>query len=266
MVPVAEVGAQPPHVGLGGPDERLHRRLVARVPRGQRQPGPLVHGRDRSRRTPLAGPLVGLLVALLVGAAALPAYAATFSSYRTKVTDLTPTTPGLTATSLENGEAITLSNTSATPVIVEGYQGEPYLKVTAAGVWQNDLSPAVYLNKEQTIGAIPNDANATQAPRWTKVSDGHRAQWHDHRIHWMGATEPPAVAADPGKPHLVATWHIPLRVGATTGEITGTLRYLPAGHWGSYLTYGAIGLGVVIVVAVQLLVVRRRRGGAVSPA
>jgi hypothetical protein len=196
---------------------------------------------------------------VILGTAALPAYAAAFSSYRTEVTGLTPATPGLTATSLENGEAITVSNTSDTPVIVDGYQGEPYLKVTKAGIWQNDLSPAVYLNKEQTIGTIPHDAGAAKKPKWTKISDGHRAQWHDHRIHWMGASEPPAVAADPGKEHLISTWKIPLTVGTATGDITGTLSYVPSSDWGSYLTYGAIGLGVVIVVAVQLLVVRRRR-------
>ena len=195
---------------------------------------------------------------MLLGAA-LPADAATFSTYRTSVTDLQPRTSGLVVTSQTNGEAITLTNTSATPVVVEGYQGEPYLRVTSAGVWQNDRSPAVYLNKEQTIGSIPNDADAAEPPQWTKVSDGHRARWHDHRIHWMGATEPPSVAADPGRPHLVSTWHIPVHVGSTDGEIIGTLRYVPASHWGDYLTYGAIGLGVLVVVAVQLLVVRRRR-------
>lgn len=157
-----------------------------------------------------------------------------------------------------------MSNTTATPVIVDGYQGEPYLKITNAGVWQNNLSPAVYLNKEQTIGTIPNDANASKPPQWTKISDGHRAQWHDHRIHWMGASEPPAVAADPGKPHLVSTWHIPLQVGTVKGEITGTLSYVPASHWNTYLPYGAIGLAVVVVVAVQLLVVRRRRTNALD--
>jgi hypothetical protein len=206
--------------------------------------------------------LTGLLAALLVGVARLPAYATTFSSYRTTVTGLTPALPGLTATSQANGEAITVSNTSATPVIVEGYQGEPYLKVTSSGVWQNDLSPAVYLNKEQTIGSIPSDAGAGKQPHWTQVSDGPRAQWHDHRIHWMGAAEPPSVSADPGEPHLISTWHIPLQVGTGKGTITGALRYVPAGHWGSYLTYGAIGLGVLVVVAVQLLVVRRRRFAA----
>jgi hypothetical protein len=190
---------------------------------------------------------------------ALPAYAGTFSTYRTAVTGLRPGTAGVTATSQANGEAITVTNTSPTPVVVDGYQGEPYLKVTSAGVWQNDLSPAVYLNKEQTIGSIPDDADASRPPHWTRISDGHRAQWHDHRIHWMGAVEPPAVSADPDKPHLITTWHIPILVGAAKGEITGTLRYEPASHWGDYLPYVAVGLGVLVVVAIQVLVVRRRR-------
>jgi len=196
---------------------------------------------------------------LLVIGVTVPAYAA-FTSYRTEVTGITPATPGLEATSTLNGEQITVSNTSSAEVVVDGYQGEPYLKITSAGVWQNDLSPAVYLNKEQTIGNIPRDANADQPPQWTKISDGHRAQWHDHRIHWMGATEPPAVAADPRHPHLINNWTIPIAVGETTGEIAGTLSYVPPSRLGTYLTYGGIGLAVVVVIALQVLVLRRRRG------
>ncbi|MFT4264845.1 MAG: hypothetical protein QM572_15785 [Nocardioides sp.] len=200
-----------------------------------------------------------LLLAALAWSVPVPAYAGTFGGYETKVTGVTPSVAGVRVRATLNGEGITVTNASDQPVIVEGYQGEDYLEVTSTGVRQNDLSPAVYLNKEQTIGSLPQDAAADKAPQWSVVSGDDHVQWHDHRIHWMGASEPPAVAADPGHRHLVSRWTIPIRVGTTTGAITGTLSYVPGSRWGAWLPYLAIGAGVVVVVAVQLLVVRRRR-------
>ncbi|WP_300681036.1 hypothetical protein [Nocardioides sp.] len=204
------------------------------------------------------------MLTTLLGGAGSAAYAGTFSSYRSTLTGITPSVAGVSVTVATDGEGITLTNTSDQPVIIKGYQGEPYVKVTSAGVWQNDLSPAVYLNKEQSIGSIPNDANATKAPRWTQISTNHRFTWHDHRIHWMGAAEPPAVAKDPGSKHLINDWKVPITIGSQEGTITGTLTYVPGSKWGTYLPYVAIGAGVIVVVGVQLLVVRRRR--TVTPA
>ncbi|UDY25432.1 hypothetical protein [Nocardioides sp. Kera G14] len=264
-VEVTEVGAETPDVGLRGADERLHGPRITAVAGGERKARQLIprvrHASDRSR----VGALV-LLVATVMWGIALPAYGATFTGYQTKVTAVTPDVPGVTVKATLNGEGITVTNTSDEPVIIEGYQSEPYAKITKDGVWQNDLSPAVYLNKEQTIGSIPSTASATGTPTWTELSTNHRFQWHDHRIHWMGSVEPPVVAKDPNKPHMIKTWTIPIQVGTTKGAITGTLSYVPGSHWGKYLPYAAIGLGVVIVVAVQILVVRRRRPGAATPA
>lgn len=260
-VDVTEMGTQPPHVTLGGADELLDRPRIPAVARGQREDGQRVvlgHGRDRSRTLArVTG--AALLLGVLLGGMAMPAYAATFTGYVTKVTAVTPDVPEVTVKATLNGEGITVTNTSDQTVIVDGYQGEPYAKITKDGIWQNDLSPAVYLNKEQTIGNIPTDANASQTPKWTQISTNHRFQWHDHRIHWMGAAEPPVVAKDPGKPHQISTWKIPMTVGDTKGDISGTLSYVPGSHWGKYLPYVAIAVGVIVVVLVQVFVVRRRR-------
>jgi len=204
-------------------------------------------------------------VAVLLLALAAPSYAGAFATYVTTVTRVTPAVQGLTATSARDGESITVRNTSSTPVIVDGYQGEPYLKITAHGVWQNALSPAVYLNKEQTIGNIPNDADAKRPPKWKKIDDGHTASWHDHRIHWMGSTEPPSVQKDPDHEHLIANWRIPVVAGTTKGRIAGTLVYEPSSsHLGTWLTAGVLGLAVV-AVAVLIVVSRRRRAQTTKP-
>lgn len=116
---------------------------------------------------------------------------------------ISPALAGVQATAAVNGAYIVVADSSATPVVVLGYQGEPYLRISKLGVWQNQHSPATYLNKEQFIDSIPKDANADKPPLWKKINGASSARWHDHRIHWMGVGQPPNVAADPGKPHLI---------------------------------------------------------------
>jgi hypothetical protein len=201
-----------------------------------------------------------LLVAALLAPA--PALADSFATYATVVTGLQPAVPGITVTALRDGQAMTVTNTSSTVITIYGYQGEPYVRIQPDGVWENTLSPAVYLNKEQTIGEFPKSANAEAAPHWAKISDAHRFQWHDHRIHWMGATNPPSVEQSPNKTHLINTWKVPFSIGTATqptGDIVGTLTYHPSSHLGSYLTWGAIAGALLIVVSLQLFLRRRPR-------
>jgi hypothetical protein len=201
-------------------------------------------------------PLLSVLALLLP----VPAYADSFGTYVTKVAGITPALPGVTVRSPANGEEITVTNTSSTPLIVEGYQQDPYLKVTKDGVWENKLSPAVALNKLSVI-EVPKGSSATAAPVWVKLNSTNHAQWHDHRIHWMGTVNPPMVQKDPGKPHLIKDWTIPIHFGDTTASITGTLTYKPGSHTGTYLTYGAIGAAVLIIIGLQVAILRRRRNG-----
>ena len=200
------------------------------------------------------------LLSVLVLLLPVPAYAGGFSTYVTKVTGVTPAIAGVTVRAPGNGEQITVTNTGATPLIIEGYQHDPYLKVTDDGVWQNKLSPAVALNKLNVI-EVPKDADAAAAPVWVKLNSTNHAQWHDHRIHWMGTVNPPNVQKDPGHPHLIKDWSIPVHSGSTTAAITGTLTYEPGSHTGTYLTYGAIGAGVLVIIGLQVLILRRRRAG-----
>lgn len=82
-------------------------------------------------------PLLSVLVLLLP----VPAYAGGFGTYVTTVTGITPALEGITVRSPGNGEAITVTNNTSTPLIIEGYQQDQYLKVTKDGVWENKLSP-----------------------------------------------------------------------------------------------------------------------------
>lgn len=214
-------------------------------------------GRSR-RRAPawLAGVLGCALVLLLPGVAQARDL---FAGYVTTVTGIRPSFHGVTAHAASNGADITVRNESGTPLVVEGYQHEPYLRITDHGVWQNQLSPAVYLNKEQFIDSIPSDVDAHKPPRWVKVSSSSAATWHDHRIHWMNITQPPSVAAAPDQPHLIKRWQIPVVDGRRRGAIVGTLTWQPSGHLAAYLTAGVVVAALVVAVACALLLRRRRR-------
>lgn len=213
----------------------------------------------RSMRAVIVAVIVAVCL-LLLPAPALADGGGGFAVYTTKVSEIRPAVPGLTATAESNGQSMTVTNTSDVTVTVYGYQGEPYVRISSQGVWENKLSPAVYLNKEQTIGEFPKDANAEAPPQWQKISSAHRYTWHDHRIHWMGASEPPSVSKDPGHEHLINTWKVPYSTGAATaatGNIVGTLTYDPSSHLGKYLTWGAIVLALLIVISLQLFLRRR---------
>jgi hypothetical protein len=47
--------------------------------------------------------------------------------------------------------------------------------------------------------------------------------------------------------------------GGQKAEITGTLSYEPGGHLGTELTYGTIGLAVIVILGLQVVILRRRK-------
>jgi len=105
---------------------------------------------------------------VLVMAAAPPAEAHTVTgvsptNYRSQVLDLAPKLAGVTVRLLDLGNRVELVNTGA-DVSVLGYQGEPYLRVGPAGVFENTRSPAVYLNRtsagQSTSTTLPRQADA----------------------------------------------------------------------------------------------------------
>ncbi|MDQ1629358.1 MAG: hypothetical protein QOI54_3102 [Actinomycetota bacterium] len=240
--------------------------LLGRVTRATSEPG-----RSRGRLS-VRGLLAQVMAVSVLGltsvvALAVPASAHdTLANYRTRLTAVTPAVPGLRVTASPDGSFIRVRNTSASPVVVEGYEHEPYLKVSSQGVWQNTLSPATYLNQELTIGEVPANADAKATPVWKKISAKPVAQFHDHRIHWMGNGRPAVVDKDPASPHLIKRWTVPMSVGTTAIAVQGTLRWQPGNPLFRYLGYGfvLVGLGGAVLVGVALWR-RQRRLTRVEP-
>ena len=186
------------------------------------------------------------------------------TNFRTTLRSLSPRLAGIDVNVLDLGNNLELTNRTAADVVVLGYDGEPYLRVGPRGVYENLRSPATYLNRTRTgttpVPAIASRTRASTAPRWHRVSSGRTAIWHDHRVHWMGASLPPAVQRDPGAFHRVqARWVVPLRYDGRPVSITGTLDWVP-GPSGRMWLPAIVGLGAVGFAAAY----RKRRGAAMA--
>ena len=176
--------------------------------------------------------LTMLLIALLPAWAA-PALAHNVSgqgasNFRTTLTALTPPVPGVSLQVIENGSRLELRNTTGTDVVVRGYIGEPYARVGPSGTFVNDNSPATYVNADRYgRTAVPAGVDPKNPPRWRKVSDSADFRWHDHRIHWMLPTLPPAVARYSADFHRISTWTITLDYGDRQLTANGELDWVP---------------------------------------
>jgi len=182
-------------------------------------------------------------------------------NYRSEVQQITPATKGVEVSVLNFDDRLLLHNTSGQDVTVMGYKGEPYAHLLADGtVDVNTNSEAYYLNEDR-LGetAVPKDLPAE--PAWKQVSKSGRFEWHDHRAHWMGKGDPPHLKDKSVRTKLY-DWEVPLQIGEQNGTIAGTLTWVPL-EQGS-LPVGAIVAfaGLVIVLALAVFFVRRRRTAA----
>jgi hypothetical protein len=208
--------------------------------------------------------LLGVLATLAVAgpAAAHVGGEAAGSDFDGRVVAVTPSVPGLTVRILQFGDELELVNESATEVIVPGYQGEPYLRIGADGVWRNAHSPATYINLDRYARvALPEVADERAEPDWVQVSTEAQYVWHDHRTHWMSeGLLPPRVAAAPDRSHTVSEWAVPLLHGGTPVEVTGVLTWSPPpSPWLVWPVYAALAL---LAVAAGLLARTARPLGA----
>ncbi len=185
------------------------------------------------------------------------------SNFATEVRTIVPAERGLTVEAVDLGNKLQLDNRTGRDVTVLGYDNEPYLRVGPAGVFQNDRSPAVYLNRTRTGNVtVPRSADPSAPPQWRKIGDGTTVRWHDHRAHWLAATNPPEVQSNPGARHLVQRWTVTLVRDGTRIAVHGDVVWIPGpSPWGFVavavaLAAGLVALGVTrfdrTVVAVAL--------------
>jgi hypothetical protein len=179
--------------------------------------------------------------------------------YRSNITGVSPSVPGLSVEVLEFADRLLLRNHTGKTVTIYGYEGEPYARVLANGTAeQNVRAPATYLNTNfYAQVTVPPIASSSAPPKWEVVDRTGEFEWHDHRIHWMSPIPPESVRHDT-KRALIFDWKVPIEVGSTKGAISGQLFWTPEN---SKAPLAIIIAGAVIVLAGLAFVVyvRRRR-------
>ena len=116
-------------------------------------------------------------------------------------------------------------------VIVEGYEGEPYLRFQPDGtVERNRLSTATYLNDDRQGAGVTIPPEVTEADADTPNRSGRRSPtggtyaWHDHRVHWMDGVLADVDRGEP-VPGAYDPWRVPIVVDGAPAEMQGTLVY-----------------------------------------
>jgi hypothetical protein len=173
------------------------------------------------------------------------------TNYRTRVLSLSPAIAGVALRPIEHGDRLELTNTTAHDVVVVGYEGEPYLRVGPRGVFENQRSPATYLNRTRLgSDAPPARADASAAPDWRRVSDGTTARWHDHRAHWMDNEQPPVVQRATDETHLIQRFTIELRRDGEVLRARGDVYWIPPPSPWPWIAL-AVVCGVLVVIGAR---------------
>jgi hypothetical protein len=181
-------------------------------------------------------------------------------NFRSVVDSITPAVKGVTLHVLNYDDRFELTNHSGRTVTVQGYDREPYARVLADGTVEvNKRSPAYYLNDDRFADVkVPASADPKAPPQCSVVDRTARLEWHDHRMHWMSRSLPPAVK-DKSQRTKVFDYAIPLQVGSQPASIRGTLFWQPDGGGGAPVGM-FVGLGVLALIAIgAVAIVRRRR-------
>ncbi len=176
------------------------------------------------------------------------------SNFATRVLAVVPATPGIHVQADDLGNKLQLDNHTGRDVVVLGYDNEPYLRVGPAGVFENVRSPAVYLNRTRTGNVpVPASADPHAPPQWHQTGVGTTVRWHDHRAHWLAATNPPQVQRDPGSRHLIQRWTVTLVADRTRIQVHGDVVWVPGPSPWIWLAVAlGFALAVVVLAATRL--------------
>ncbi len=203
-----------------------------------------------TRRVFAASVAAATLAALVVCSPAAAHGGGGALGFRSTVTGISPAVSGVSVTVLDYDDRLELRNETGRPLIVFGYEGEPYLAFRDGKVYRNTRSPATYLNDDRFGNVeLPATADPKAKPLWDEVSPREIYDWHDHRIHWMSPKLPTAIDAAKDEPQHVFKWAVPLSVDGSSLAVSGSLDYVPP----------SAGRPTLLLVVLALVVV----GGAV---
>jgi hypothetical protein len=217
------------------------------------------------------------LVSALCWSGAAPAVAhsaagSPSSNYKTTIESVEPSPVGFSVRSIEQGSRLEVRWTSGQPLVVEGYDGEQYLRIGPNGVEENRSSPATYINRNrQGTSAAPESVDPAGPPQWVKVSAIPIGRFHDHRAHFMGSVPPESVTAGPKARQTIQQFDVPILQGSTQHVVSGIVEWIPNTSPWPYLAVAAALAAFLVGVAawagksiVQRLSIRPLFIGALS--
>ena len=171
------------------------------------------------------------------------------TDYRSEVVAVAPDTPSIDVEVVGGDSFLQLTVQPGTEVVVTGYQNEPFLRIRADGVVeQNDRSPSTYLSLDRMGNeTVPAHADATLPPLWTEIGTGGTYAWHDHRAHWM-SPDPPLNAR---RGDRIQTADVPLVVDGVPVTVSVATDWLAAPspvplYVGAALGVAGVGLALLL--------------------
>lgn len=181
-------------------------------------------------------------------------------NYRSTLDELPDALSGAEISVLNFDDSLKLVNRTGKTVIIEGYQGDPYIRLNADGTVEvNVNSPAYYLNDDRLGNVpVPENADANAEPEWQVVDSSGQYSWHDHRAHWMSDTMPKQVT-DEDVVTKIFDYAIPVTVDGEETEITGTLTWVGDENGGGFPLAALLGLVAIIGAGVAVVILGRRR-------
>jgi hypothetical protein len=206
---------------------------------------------------------VAMLVAVVFGPAQ-PAFAhggngGATGDYRIEVTGFQGDASGIEVHPVELGNRMELIRTTAKEVQIPGYDGEPYIRLDAGGVFVNLNSPAYYTNLDRFARKpIPPTATDTATPNWLKLSSGTSVRWHDHRTHWMDTTPRADVRANPGVERVIFPANrVDLVVDGRKVDAIVRVTWLPPPSRIAWLVVSSLGACALLAALVLVPSLRR---------
>ena len=204
--------------------------------------------------------IASLICILALGALAAPvavADPAIPTNYRSRVLEITPTTTAIAVKVVGGDGFLELEVRHGHTATVAGYQGEPWLRISADGhVQENQHSPSTFLNANRYGRApVPNGVtveSATTSPVWKTVDRNGRFVWHDHRIHYMTPQIRPTKV--PGTNRVAigsrpdGKWVVPMTVDSRPTSVIGELTLYSAPN--PLIAWGVVLASLVVVAGI----------------
>jgi hypothetical protein len=163
------------------------------------------------------------------------------SNHQVTVTGIRPAVPTVGVTVGVGGQWVRVTNQGAAEIIILGYRGEPFLRLSSDRVEANQLSSTAAETGQ--IPGAPVPADSSTEPRWVQLRDGDSATWTDNRI------DPESQGDAQRQPQRASrSWELPLVVDGRQVAVLGTWERVPPPSPWPWLA--ALGLLAAVVAAI----------------